>query len=115
MLLLECCHHRHHRLDKPRALCALRPKAAFTPQHTRAERALGRIICGLNAFHAHKGPQGVIDLEHLPTDPFGLGHATGLARFEPSRDRTPDRTHHDPELGVREGPIANHVMTDSVG
>ena len=51
--------------------------------------------------------RAVIDLEHFPTDAFCLGHATGLARFEPPRDRAPDRTHRDPELGVCEAAIAD--------
>src|SRR5262249_14986681 len=79
----------------------------LAPQDTRADGALGRIVRGLDAFHTYKGPQGVVDLEHLPTDAFCLGHATGLARFEPPCDRTPDRTHRDPELGVRATAIAD--------
>ena len=100
MLLLERGHHRHHGLDKPGPLGTLRAKAAFAPQDTRADGALRRIVRRLDAFHAHKGPQGVVDFEHLPTDAFRLGHATGLARFEPPRDLAPHRPHRDPELRV---------------
>src|SRR5881296_3343853 len=107
MLLFKRGHHRHHGLDKARPLGTLRAKAAFAPQDTWADGALCRIVRGLDAFHPHKGPQGVIDLEHLPTDTFRLGHTTGLAHLEPSRDRAPDRPHRDPELGVRALAIAD--------
>ncbi len=81
MLLLERGHDRHHSLDKARPLGTLRAKAAFAPQDTRANSALRRIVRGLHAFNPHEGPQGVVDLEHFPTDPFRLGHPTGLARL----------------------------------
>src|SRR5206468_10160343 len=107
MLLLERGHYRPHRFDKTRPLGTLCAKAAFAPQDPRADSALRRIVRGLDAFHAHKGPQGVVGFEHLPTDAFRLGHTTGLARFEPPCDRAPDGTHRDPELGVREMALAD--------
>ncbi len=66
MLLFERGYHRHHDLHKARALGTLRPKAPFAPQDTRADGVLRRIVRGLDAFHTHKGPQGVVDFEDKP-------------------------------------------------
>ena len=44
VLLPQRCHHRHQRFDKPGPICTLRSKAAFAPQHARADGALGGII-----------------------------------------------------------------------
>src|SRR5262245_31610362 len=107
MLLLERGHHCHHRFDKPRPLGTLCAQAAFAPQHTRTDGPLGRIVGRFYTFHAHKGPQSVVDFEPLPTDAFRLGDATGLARFEPPRDCAPDRPQRAPELGVRRTAIAD--------
>ena len=92
MLLFERGHYRHHSLNKARPRATLRAKAAFAPQDTWTDGTLRRIVRGLHAFHAHKGPQGVVDFEHFATDAFCLGHATGLAGFEPPRDRAPNQT-----------------------
>src|SRR5207244_11687833 len=78
-------------------------------EYSLAVGALFLIVSGLYAFNPHKGTQSVIDLEHLPTDTFRLGHTTGLAHLEPSRDRAPDRPHRDPELGVRALAIADTI------
>src|SRR5262245_57950505 len=107
MLLLERGHHRHHRLDKPRALGTLRAKAAFAPQDTWTDGALGHIVSRLDAFHTHKGPQGIIDLEYFPTDTFRLGHTTGLPRLEQPRHVAPQRAHQAPELRVCQRAIAD--------
>src|SRR4029077_6581199 len=107
MLLLERGHHGHHGLDKPRPLRTLRAKTAFAPQDTRTDGALRRIVGWLDAFHAHKSPQGLIDLEHFPTDAFRLCHATRLARLEQPRYMAPKRAHQDPKLCVGQRAVAD--------
>jgi hypothetical protein len=107
MLLLERCHDRHHHRDKLGSLCTLGPETAFTPQDTWADRPLGGIIGWLDAFHAYKGPQRVVQLPYFPAHACGLRHPAGLARLQQPGDFPPPRTHHDPELGGREGPIAD--------
>ena len=59
-------------------LCPLGPKAAFAPQDARMDRPLGGVIGWFDAFNAYERPQCLVHLEDLPTDPFGVGHATGL-------------------------------------
>src|SRR4030095_12379389 len=106
MLLLERSHHSHHGLDKPCPLGTLGPKAAFAPQDARTDRPLGGIVGRLDTFHPYKGPQGLMDLEHFPTDAFCLRHATGLACLEQARYVPPQRTHQDPELRVCQRALA---------
>src|SRR5437763_14128282 len=109
MLLLERGHHGHHSLDKPRPLGTLRAKTAFAPQDTWTDSALRRIVGRLDAFHTHKGPQGLIDLQHFPTDAFRLCHATGLASLEQPSHVAPQRAHQGPELRVGQYAVADLV------
>src|SRR5262249_2085824 len=97
MRLFERGHYRHHDFDKTGACPTLSPKAAFAPPNPWADGTLRRIIGGLHTFHAHKGPQAVVDFEYFTPDAFGLGHATRLARFEQPRDLASQRTHQDTE------------------
>ena len=73
LLLLQRRHHRHHALDKARAVLTLGAKAALAPLHTRTDRAFGRMVRGLHPFNLHEGPQRLAALENLPAGPFGEG------------------------------------------
>ena len=95
MLLCERGHSRHHDCDKTAASFPLRPTAAFAPPHPGAAGPLRRIVRGLHACHAPKGPPAVVDCEPCTTDACCLGHATRLARCEPPRDLASQRTPQD--------------------
>jgi hypothetical protein len=56
VLLSERCHDCQQRFDKPGPISTLRSKAAFAPQHARADGVLGGIIRWLHAFDTHKCP-----------------------------------------------------------
>src|SRR6516162_3046590 len=72
LLLLERRDHRHHALDKARAVLALGAKAALAPLHTRTDCAFGRIVRGLHPCDLHEGPQRLAPLENLLTGPLVL-------------------------------------------
>jgi hypothetical protein len=107
MLLCERGPHRPQGLNKSGPRCPGRATAACAPQDTRADGALRRLVRGRDAFNAPKGPPRVLDLAHLPTDACRRGNAPGLTRVAPPRDRTPERTHGAPDLGVRAPAIAD--------
>jgi len=109
VLLLERCYHCHHCFDKARPVGTLGPKAAFTPQDTRTDRALCRIVGWVHAFHADERPQSVVHFAYLAADACGLRHSTRLPGLEQPGDFPSDWAHQDAETRVSQRPITDAV------
>src|SRR5262249_60579175 len=86
--------------NDPGPLGTLGAKTPFAPQLPRPNRPLRRIVRGLHPFMAHKCPQGLTQLEDLPTGAFGLGDATALAHLQQALYLPSDGLHVGPETGV---------------
>lgn len=91
MLWLERGYPRHHGFHNTRAVDALRPQTAFALEYPRTNCPIGRSIRRLYLEVAHHRLQSLAPLEPLSAGPFGLGHPTGLARFQPPLHFAPDR------------------------
>jgi hypothetical protein len=107
MLLLACSDNSHHRCHKPGTLRAVGPKAALAPAHAWPNGPLRRIIGRFHPGLPHQRPPRLAPLADVPTRPFRLGDATGVARFEPSLDLPSDRPHVVGETRVRQRAVAH--------
>jgi hypothetical protein len=67
------------------------PKLPLRQSTPRTNCPIGRSIRRLYLDVAHHRPQSLAPLEPLSASPFGLGHPTGLARFQPPLHFAPDR------------------------
>jgi hypothetical protein len=109
MLLLQRRDDGHHRFDKPRALCTLRPEAAFAPEDPWTDRSFSRVVRRFHVRMAHERPQRLPPLEDLPAHPFGLRHATDLSSLQQPLYLLPNPPHVGPKGGVRQRPLPDSM------
>src|SRR5687768_15594038 len=107
LLLLQRRHHRHHALDKARAVLALGAKTALAPLYTRTDGTFGRIVRGLHPFNLHEGPQRLAALENLPAGPLGFGHPTLATRFQQAFHLAAKRRHIGTKRRSFQGAVAH--------
>src|SRR5688572_21890241 len=107
VLLLQRRYYRHHAFDKARARFALGTETTLAPLHTRTDRALSRIVRGLDAFNLHEGPQGFATLEKLAAGPLGLGDPTLATRFQETLHLAAKRRHVGAKRRTLQGAISH--------
>ena len=75
-----------HALDEAAARRTVGAEAALAPQHPVAQRSLGGVVGGFNAFLTHEGPQGRFDSAQVGAGPGGLLVGQQLALPQPETE-----------------------------